>query len=330
MAALLKELAREGPTARLDTVVAANEELHAERDAGEVHRARGPAVGGLAGLVSARQSLPPGSTQPTEDAFFLKVGADERFVYVHRPAGAARGCLILLQPFAEEMNKCRLMAAEAARAFSRQGWIVIRPDLHGTGDSDADFGDATWAQWSHDVDVFIALARQEFDAPAWLWAIRGGALLAAEAVARHPEAIAGLLLWQPQSNGKTALTQFLRLQMAGNIVSGENAVKTKELRAQIAAGVPTEVAGYALSEGLCSGMESARFSLSPQWQGTCLWLEVGGSLAPASSSLADQIEKSGVSVMIGCVEGPTFWQSLETEMAPEAIERSVQMLECFT
>jgi hypothetical protein len=76
-------------------------------------------------------------------------------------------------------------------------------------------------------------------------------------------------------------------------------------------------------------MESARLALPPRWQGTCLWLEIGSSVAPASANLAEQIEQSGIATMIGVVEGPTFWQSMETEIAPEAIERSVQMLECF-
>ncbi|MFN3884534.1 MAG: hypothetical protein ACK4Q4_07240 [Rhodocyclaceae bacterium] len=45
------------------------------------------------------------------EAFFLPVADGNRFCLHHPPAGAARGALIYLPPFAEEMNKSRRMAA---------------------------------------------------------------------------------------------------------------------------------------------------------------------------------------------------------------------------
>jgi len=63
--------------------------------------------------------------------------------------------VVFAQPFVEEMNKSRRMAALQARALAGQGWAVLLPDLLGCGDSPGDKGDARWTAW---VDDSVALA----------------------------------------------------------------------------------------------------------------------------------------------------------------------------
>ena len=83
--------------------------------------------------------------------FFLQRGSRQLFCLHYAPAGASRGAVVHVPAFAEEMNKSRRMASLQARALAAQGWHVLQLDLLGTGDSEGDFGDATWADWMDDV-----------------------------------------------------------------------------------------------------------------------------------------------------------------------------------
>src|SRR5262245_21600498 len=70
--------------------------------------------------------------------------------------GGVRGTVLLLPPFAEELNKTRRMCARFARRLAGHGWRVVRVDLYGCGDSAGEFRDATWSQWISDLAGQIA------------------------------------------------------------------------------------------------------------------------------------------------------------------------------
>ena len=109
------------------------------------------------------------------EPFFLESAPGRRFCLFHPPAGACRGAVLYVHPFAEEMNKSRRMAALQARALAAAGYGVLQIDLHGCGDSDGGFGEARWEQWHADLaaarawldDTHRALA----SASARVWAL---------------------------------------------------------------------------------------------------------------------------------------------------------------
>jgi hypothetical protein len=53
-------------------------------------------------------------------------------------AVSARGGLLFIPPFAEELNRSRHMVVKTARALAAAGWGVLLLDLFGTGDSEGD------------------------------------------------------------------------------------------------------------------------------------------------------------------------------------------------
>ena len=116
-----------------------------------------------------------------------------RFALHHRPAGPPRGLVVYVHPFAEEMNKSRRMAALQSRALAEAGFAVLQLDLMGCGDSDGELLDASWAQWVADVVFACGWLRQQYlpsgpdTVPLWLWGLRAGALLAADAARQWPE-----------------------------------------------------------------------------------------------------------------------------------------------
>jgi exosortase A-associated hydrolase 2 len=264
---------------------------------------------------------------PRPDVFFLPAAeGEQRLCLFHAPAGAPSSKLLYVHPFAEEMNKSRRMAALACRALAEAGHAVLQIDLRGCGDSSADFGDASWADWQADVRLALAeLDRRVPDAPLWLWSLRAGALLAAADWGRP----VNHLFWQPMTSGKLALQQFLRLKLAAEMAGGTSKGLMDQLKAELAAGRPVEIAGYVLSAALASGLEAAR--LAPVGQaGRVEWLELNtredATLTPVTEQAVKGWQDAGWTVRTRIAHGPGFWSTAEIELAPALIAATVEAL----
>lgn len=262
------------------------------------------------------------------EAFFLPVANGQRYCLHHAPRGAAKAALLYLHPFAEEMNKARRMAALQARMLAENGCAALQIDLHGCGDSSGDFGDATWASWLADAGIAIDWLREKYDAPLWLWGLRSGCLLAAEAAREHDVPV-NFLFWQPVISGKQYLQQFLRLKVAGAMLSGDGKGVMEALKAQLAAGQSVEVAGYALSAGMAAGLENAELA-PPARPGRLHWLEVSArpeaTLAPVSLKRIEPWQTAGFAVGSAVLPAPTFWQTTEIEEAPALLDATLAAL----
>ncbi|HEY1092633.1 MAG TPA: hydrolase 2, exosortase A system-associated [Burkholderiaceae bacterium] len=257
------------------------------------------------------------------EAFFLDApGSGQRFCLHHTPETVPRGALLFIHPFAEEMNKSRRMAALAARAFAEAGFAVLQIDLHGCGDSSADFGDATWQGWLDDVSLGRHwLAARHAGAPLYLWGLRAGCLLASQSAALAP-GLAGQLWWQPPASGKLLAQQWLRLKIAGEMLAGGGKGSIEPLRQQLKEGLAVEIAGYLCGPALMQGLEAATLAAPAQRLG---WFELtrdqGAGLLPVSANTIERWQLP--SLHAEAVEGPAFWQSSEIEVAPALIERSL-------
>lgn len=257
--------------------------------------------------------------------------AGGRFTLCHVPAASARGLVVALHPFAEEMNKSRRMVAMGARAMAQAGFVVVVSDFAGCGDSDGDLETAAWGDWIDDALGAIAWGREQFgDLPLWIWGLRAGCLVACEAYTRL-EGGCRLLFWQPQLQGKQALQQFLRLKMAGQLQQGTNKGATDALQRELAAGGVVEVSGYRLGAGIALGMAASQCAAPPRASATDVtWLEVSPqtppALLPASEMAIERWRGAGHEVNALAVPGPLFWQSLDIEEAPALVPATVDAL----
>jgi len=265
------------------------------------------------------------------DVFFLPAGGGEqRLCLFHAPAGEfsarPRSRVLYLHPFAEEMNKSRRMAALACRALADAGHAVLQMDLRGCGDSSADFGDASWQDWQADVRLGLDWLDHHLpEAPLWLWGLRAGCLLAAADWGRP----VNHLFWQPMTSGKLALQQFLRLKLAAEMASGSSKGLMEQMKAELAAGRPVEIAGYRLGAPLALGLEAAK--LAPAGApGRVEWLELStredAALTPVSEQAIKAWTDAGWKLRARIVQGPGFWATSEIELAPALIGGTVEAL----
>ena len=236
------------------------------------------------------------------------------------------------------MNKSRRMAALQARELAQAGYAVLQLDLLGCGDSSGDFGDATWQDWVADVvqGCYWLSSRNELRGvdpgqapPLWLWGLRAGCILAAQA-AHQLTMPCHFLFWQPPSAGKPLLQQFLRLKAAGDMLGGQSKGVMDGMRQQLAGGSSIEVAGYMLSAALALGLDQATLLPPPAPAHQTLrleWLELStredANLSPASTKIVAQWQQAGIDARSHIVCGPAFWKTTEIEDAPALIAATV-------
>jgi exosortase A-associated hydrolase 2 len=277
----------------------------------------------------------------TVQAFFLPSENGQRFCLFHPanqvPDAAPRGQVVYVHPLTEEMNKSRRMAALQSRALAQAGFDVLQIDLLGCGDSSGDFGDATWATWVDDVISACRCLRTRTGKqttplpPLWLWGLRAGCLLAAQA-AQTLEEPCHFLFWAPSPAGKPILQQFLRLRAAADLASGNAKAVMNGLRSDLAQGRAVEIGGYVLSPDLANGLEQSSLlpPLTSDQASRVEWFELSTrdevALTPVTVSAIAQWQQAGYEVHSHIVSSPSFWQTTEIEEAPKLIAATTSAL----
>ena len=225
------------------------------------------------------------------------------------------------------------MVSLAARAFAEEGWTVLQMDAHGCGDSEGDFGDASWDSWLTDLDRAHAWLSQDTPGPLVMWSLRTGSLLASSWQARASHRLP-ILAWQPVFNGKQYLTQFLRIRLGADLAQSTQAKNLlTELRASLQAGQAASIGGYWLSPAMASGLEAAVFSPAADDTGPVTLLEVVSGdppeLTPAIENWLSSATEAGRACQGQAVQGNKFWQSKEIETAANLIEPSLAALRAW-
>lgn len=264
--------------------------------------------------------------QVLTEPFFLDVPEGRLYAVYRRPEGPVRGNILCVQPFNEEMNRCRSMLTLLADALAALGFGLLIVDFLGTGDSSGEYRDGRWPLWRANMETGVAwLERREGGCSALL-GIRLGAMLAAEVHGRLGRVGMGLLLWQPVTDGKTHFTQFLRLRLAAQMQRADLPKETTtSLRAQLAEGKTVEISGYEIHPELAHALDELRLDALPMCPGApVLWLEnvpaAGGDISPASRKVLDAWAGLGIHADVRSFEGPQFWQVHERVVAHQAVE----------
>ena len=247
---------------------------------------------------------------------------------VRQPAATPAGCVLVVPPFAEEMNKCRRMVTGLGLGLARQGVAMVVPDLLGTGDSDGDFADGDWDSWQGDLASVTAWSVEQGLPVTGLLAIRLGAALAAVSVeARAIVPVARSALWQPAFDGNRFLTQFLRLRTAAGLMADRKESVT-DIRGRLKAGDAVEVAGYGLTGRLAASLETLVVPTGlPRGFGAVSWLEVvreqGASLPPPAARLVDETRNQGGEVEVTAFASEPYWSSTEIVVNDAIIDRTL-------
>jgi exosortase A-associated hydrolase 2 len=246
--------------------------------------------------------------------------------------GGSGSDVLLVPPFAEEMNRSRRMLALQMAAFAERGIGSLLVDPYGTGDSEGEFQDLTWDGWREDTLAGLAWLERETGTRVAILGLRLGAMLAAEIARDHGSRIGCLVLWQPVVDGELAMTQMLRLRLAADMsTAGAAGLTTKDLRSRLAAGEIVEVAGYPLRGGLTAAIDRLQLrDMAPPPPLRVDWLEVvaeeGAGPGPASATVIERWRAVGCDVRPRTVVGEQFWSLQETTIAPALLAATTRLV----
>ena len=265
--------------------------------------------------------------------FFLTGTAGKLFSIYHPACRAVtqRRDLLIVPPFAEEMNRSRRMLALQARALSAAGVGVLIIDLYGTGDSQGDFKEARWEIWKQDVLVALNWLRHNGAAQVSLLGLRLGAMLALDCLGEQGGPFDKIILWQPVISGESLITQFLRVRLAASMLdSAKEKESTQDLRATLAKGESIEVAGYDLSPELAADIDRLRLeSLVNPKLPPVDWLELvsaeGRLASPATQRVVENLRRQGMRIFSSAVVGEAFWSLPEITVAPGLLHATSQL-----
>lgn len=264
------------------------------------------------------------------EPMFLEGTRGRLFATYFPPEGTAQGCMLFLPPFAEEMNRCRVAVASQTRQLSQLGWGVMLLDPFGTGDSEGDFSEISWAQWRADALSAVDWLRKRAGPRIGLWGFRLGALLAVDLANASPGTYERLLLWQPVLDGKLHLTQYLRLRVASLMDRGLPPETTESMREQLRHGDTVEVAGYRIGAAIASELDTIKMSDMTALSNIRIdWLEhvteADKPLSPPSQKAIDRLRGQGCAINVQSFIGAPVWQLHDRDEVPDLIEQSTRL-----
>ncbi len=239
-------------------------------------------------------------------------------------------CFIVVQSFAEEMNRCRYMCTMLAQLLGKNNFGYLLVDSYGTGDSEGDFIDADWEQGCRDLLTAVSYAESLGYNKISLVSIRLGALQTMQVVSSIKK-LNRLIFWQPVINGQVALRQFLRIKIAASIGRNEEPGTIDEFDAAIERGESLDVAGYDISPALYKGMKSSCFDDFIDFNAVPIgWFTTLSSTDRKTPrpelNMIDKWKREGANIDHRIIIGPSYWQVHERTLVPELVSATVDYI----
>lgn len=250
-----------------------------------------------------------------ETAFFFANGAYRLFGVLHRPApelARGRGFVFCYPCFEEKLWTHRVFVS-LARDLAARGYHVLRFDFMGQGDSDGDFEQSTVSSCLSDLSCAVNRLRQEIgaDAVVSLLGLRFGASLAAVYADSDPT-IAGLVLWDPVTDGAAYMQEVLLSNLATQSAVHLKIRFTREdLVAQMRTGNTVNIEGYELSHGLYDSATQLNINASRMFSGPCLVVQIGRANQKPKKNLQALCDAYPQAELGMSVEEP-FWKEIKT------------------
>ncbi|MDP2561298.1 hydrolase 2, exosortase A system-associated [Psychrobium sp. 1_MG-2023] len=242
-------------------------------------------------------------------------------------------CIIVIMPFAEEMNKSRHMVTRFAAELIEKvhhGVAVHIVDLYGTGDSEGDLETATINMWQYNISHLVSFAKEQYPhSSISLLGIRTGALITLDAYLKNfISKDVKLLFWQPVFNGSQFINQFLRLKLMSSMLTGTKLSMT-DLFQELKVHDTLDVCGYVLSHQLINDFEHLNFfnleQLPPNLN--LSWFEIGNApqatFSPMSQRLINRWQQSENALSVEFIQGETFWKTQEIVINQPLIDATI-------
>jgi|GEM_PF-3802462 len=236
------------------------------------------------------------------------------FRLTRRPVNV-QGHILYLPALFEQANQTRHMLTRSAINAYQQGFESIILDHYGTGDSEGELIEASLSVWQQDIIAQLNDIKKRSEQPIFLSVSLSAALLLNNNILAM---IDGLILVQPEFNGKRYVQQLKRLALAADL--------NKRLLIESLAENVT-IAGYVMDKQLLDELTQQKVSTLTSRALPYYWLEwqVAGnelSIARAKQYQAFQgiISLESSEANYSTIDDIKFWQSSELVVAERYLE----------
>jgi uncharacterized protein len=191
---------------------------------------------------------------------FFPSGSRRLYGFLHEPRAPevplviGPAAVVFVHPFMEERQDAHPFLRSLAGRVSARGLWALRFDLHGCGDSEGEWEDATVASWLEDLRAACDFIRSESGVQrVILCGMRFGATLAA--LATLDDEKPALALIQPVVKGVAYSMDMLRAYVAAEMVLTKKAGVTRDsLVERLRLGQTVNVFGYHLTAAQFDGL----------------------------------------------------------------------------
>lgn len=250
----------------------------------------------------------------TENAYFLPLGGERLFAFLHLPGGVPRAGAVLCAPLAEEKLWSHRVFVSFARELAARGYAVLRFDFRGEGDSDRRFGESDFESRLEDTQAAIEELKRR--APGLgkvtLVGLRLGATIAAAAAARRDD-VERLVLWDPVVDGADYMQSVLRANLMAQMAIHRKVVEDRDaLVARLQRGETVNIEGYDLNRALFEQVSALRLpELLAARPLPCQLVSIAARQGPPRAELA-ALASSRPDIAVACACEEPFWKEIKT------------------
>ena len=260
-------------------------------------------------------------SSPNKSQFFL--------AHYSPKAGNSGKAVILVPPFAEELNRSKRMYVLCARQLAAVGMDVFCFDFVGTGDSYGEWGTYSWSDWQQNLVNVYQHIQASWSDDISVITLRLGALIVSEAIVRSQLQFSKCLFWDPVEDGENYTRQLIRLKIAAAMSEDDQAVTTKEVMADIDMHGFLEVGGYCITADLLDSIRQAKLKneIDKLINATQLhWMvlkNTGQSNLVAYPTSVPEALRDQVNMHM--IQDTRFWMQQEVTIAPALLDKTVEL-----
>lgn len=223
--------------------------------------------------------------------------------------------LIFIAPLFEQANQTRHHITRSALNAYQEGLQSIIFDHYGTGDSAGELNDANLALWQQDILKQLADIRVKSAQAIYLSLPLSAVLLLSDEIL---SLVDGVMLLQPDFNGKRFVQQFKRLALAAQLTKhnppqGDNKSKQIETSTQ----QTVDIAGYQMQPDLLDQLTGQSVNTLADFNIDCYWFEwqkKSEELSPSRSKQQQAVANKNNKLLVQQIDDVKFWQASELQI----------------
>lgn len=235
------------------------------------------------------------------------------------------GHLLFIAPLFEQANKTRHHVTRSAINAYQLGLQSIVFDHYGTGDSAGELIDANLILWQQDIIQQLKDIAAKSPQAIYLSLPLSAVLLLSDQIL---SLVNGVILLQPDFNGKRFVQQFKRLTLAAQLTKNNKTQDDKSICVETSEQPLIDIAGYQLDAHLLDDISGQRLDKLADFNIDCYWFEwqhQREELGPSRAKQQQVAANKNNNLIIEQVNDVKFWQATELQLAQSFLTKEQQV-----